>query len=920
MADRYWVGGNANWDTTAGTKWATTSGGAGGSAVPTAADDVFLDNGAGTGNVTISATAVCRSLNCTGYVGTLTHGPGNIALNIGDATAGASNVALLFVAGMTYTCSDPTSSSIGFVSTSATQQTIDFAGKTTARVSFSPASNGSWQYVGSHTTTGALTLNRGTLDLNGQTCTWGGFSSNNSNTRTLTLGSSSLTMTTASPWNVTVTNLTVPANTCTVTCTAAGASFITWQTFNWNGMSLVFTGGSANFGVSTNLTFANLTFTGTAVKTNALTLFGDITTTGAFTINGNSVTNRVLVNTNTIATTRTVTASTVSLSNVDFMDITGAGAASPFTGTSLGNALGNSGITFTTPVTRYGVVAGNWSNTATWSSTSGGGGGSSVPLCHDTVILDASSAAGTYTADMPRMGASVTCTGFTRTLSCTSTSNTIYGDWTLGSGMTLTSTQALVLAGRSSYTLTSAGKSFGSNVNFNSPGGTYTLQDALTLVGSSNTLQVNYGTFTANNFSVTTPVFVATGSSTINMGSGTWTVTFNQSAGFPWQMGVAVTVNASTSNVVIGTAAPYARTFSGGGKTYHTLTYTVANSPGSLTIYNVGGANTFNTINVGSGRILTMPSAITTTVTSNFNVNGAVHGYNYMPGITGNYMSTPDSAALDITGDITAVAKVNMPDWTPASSNTFLCKWNTTGNQRSYAFQINAAGRLEFYWSVAGAVLVGTTATASVPFTDGQTGYVAASLDVDNGASGYDLKFWTSTDGTTWTQLGTTIVGGATTSIFAGTALLEIGSLIGGTASLMTGKMIQAQVYDGLRDLNAATGGTLVFDANLATKTVGADTFTESSSNAATVTINGDIAKLGDGRVSIVSGTPGTASTISKTSGTVSCDYLTVQDSTAATTVPFYAGANSVNVSGNTNWTFTAPPSGSSKFMLMGVG
>ena len=30
MADRYWVGGTANWDTTIGTKWATTTGGAGG--------------------------------------------------------------------------------------------------------------------------------------------------------------------------------------------------------------------------------------------------------------------------------------------------------------------------------------------------------------------------------------------------------------------------------------------------------------------------------------------------------------------------------------------------------------------------------------------------------------------------------------------------------------------------------------------------------------------------------------------------------------------------------------------------------------------------------------------------------------------------------------------------------------------------
>ena len=44
MAAKYWVGGTANWDATAGTKWALTSGGAGGQAVPTSADDVFIDN------------------------------------------------------------------------------------------------------------------------------------------------------------------------------------------------------------------------------------------------------------------------------------------------------------------------------------------------------------------------------------------------------------------------------------------------------------------------------------------------------------------------------------------------------------------------------------------------------------------------------------------------------------------------------------------------------------------------------------------------------------------------------------------------------------------------------------------------------------------------------------------------------------
>ncbi len=94
MANRYWVGGNAIWDSTAGTKWSLTSGGAGGQAVPTASDDVFLDNGTGTGNVALGTgyTALAKTLTCTGYVGTLS-GSGDINIS-GSVT---------LVAGMTIT-------------------------------------------------------------------------------------------------------------------------------------------------------------------------------------------------------------------------------------------------------------------------------------------------------------------------------------------------------------------------------------------------------------------------------------------------------------------------------------------------------------------------------------------------------------------------------------------------------------------------------------------------------------------------------------------------------------------------------------------------------------------------------------------------------------------------------------------------
>ena len=89
MAFRYWVGGNSTWDATVGTKWALTSGGVGGLAVPTSSDAVFLDNGTGHGNVTVGIAAVCASLDCTGYTDTLTINTGTSITVSGSITLGA---------------------------------------------------------------------------------------------------------------------------------------------------------------------------------------------------------------------------------------------------------------------------------------------------------------------------------------------------------------------------------------------------------------------------------------------------------------------------------------------------------------------------------------------------------------------------------------------------------------------------------------------------------------------------------------------------------------------------------------------------------------------------------------------------------------------------------------------------------------
>lgn len=205
----------------------------------------------------------------------------------------------------------------------------------------------------------------------------------------------------------------------------------------------------------------------------------------------------------------------------------------------------------------------------------------------------------------------------------------------------------------------------------------------------------------------------------------------------------------------------------------------------------------------------------------------------YLPGIAGNYARTPDAAPLDITGDIDIRAKISLDDWTPAALSTVIAKWGSGGAQ-SYMLQVAANGTLRFLWTTTGtySASLDKYSTVATGITDGTTKWVRATLDVDNGASGNDLKFWTSDNGTTWTQLGSTITTAGVTSIFSGTATLDIGAIYTNT-ELLRGDFYRAQILNGI-------DGTVVFDANFEASitSLNQTSFTESSTNAATVTIN----------------------------------------------------------------------------------
>jgi hypothetical protein len=202
--------------------------------------------------------------------------------------------------------------------------------------------------------------------------------------------------------------------------------------------------------------------------------------------------------------------------------------------------------------------------------------------------------------------------------------------------------------------------------------------------------------------------------------------------------------------------------------------------------------------------------------------------YVYLPGLANNNMTTPDAAALDVTGDLDVRVWLAADDWTPAATSGLFGKWDTASNN-SWLLWVNAAGTLSLFWTANGSTNNSATSTVATGVSDGQPKWVRATLDVDNGASGRDIKFFTSDDGATWTQLGTTVTQAGVTSVFSGTSTLKIGDVAG---TRMAGKFYRAQLRNGI-------DGTVVFDANMGTLTTGsATTFTESSSNAATVTIN----------------------------------------------------------------------------------
>lgn len=215
----------------------------------------------------------------------------------------------------------------------------------------------------------------------------------------------------------------------------------------------------------------------------------------------------------------------------------------------------------------------------------------------------------------------------------------------------------------------------------------------------------------------------------------------------------------------------------------------------------------------------------------------SVHGgtpYLNVPGSSGDRAATPDAAALDITGDIDIRIDAALTDWGVTDVTELAGKYNTVGNQRSYRLLINPSGYPVFSWSEDGATFTDAVATHQIQgYQDGRVA-LRATLDVDNGAGGWTVNFYTATSfAGGWDDFGTPVTDTGTTSIFSGTAPLQIGDIANLSFEELDGKVFGFELYNGI-------AGSKVVDIDFTAQTVGDTSFVDDT--GLTWTLSGNAA------------------------------------------------------------------------------
>ncbi len=870
MADRYWVGGTGTWSSTDTTNWSDTSGGSGGFSVPTASDNVFFDAGSDSGGtfvVTIpTLTAqVCNDITISGldFGMTLTGTIGGLIVS-GSLEFPATN--------FTRTYTGPTTFNATTSGKTITTNGVAFGGNVTFNGVGGEWTLGSALSVGTST----ITLTNGTFDTGGYNVTAGFFSSSNTNIRTVNLNASTVTL--SNTWSLsTNTNATVNAGTSEIIMTSGSGAFSGGGFTYYNVSSTSTSSGNAVFSFSGNNTFNNLSITAPSSSGEKLVNISSETINGTFTATGASSTRRIFLRAGATGSASTLTCAAIAAtSDTDFRDITIAGAASPLSGTRLGDCNGNTNITFDAPKTVYWNLAGggNWTSNA-WALSSGGAvDTANFPLAQDSVIIENTglntSATITINNAFNIGPLDISTRSNAMTLSITNIP-TFYGNVTYSSAVTPTGTLALTFSNRSIKTFDCAGKTFDNPITIDAPGGGIQLINNNFVTGATRVTNLTRGTLDLNDLDWTTGTFTSSNSNTREIDFGTGEINITGTGSNTWSTATATNLTVSGTPVVNVTST---------GATAITVNSGSASEANSISFNFTGGTY-----------------ALTFFGFSNYRARNVD-----FTGFAGTWNATSSGGLL--YGNLTLSTGMTLT----ASNNTFTFAGTSgtqliTTNGKTIDFPINFNGAGGTF-QLQDAMTLGSTRLVS--FTNGTV----------------DLNGYTLTSGTGNTGVGTKNI------TFNGGTLLLSGSGSSAWVSTSPNFTTTAGTGTGAISMTSASaktfsGGGFTYNCNLnqggaGNLTInGANTFNDITNSVQPATILFSPNTTQTVSNFTLSGTPGnlitidstlaTQFTLSKASGTVSVSYLDIRDSNATGGATWNAFTSNGNVDGgnNTGWVFS---------------
>jgi hypothetical protein len=192
------------------------------------------------------------------------------------------------------------------------------------------------------------------------------------------------------------------------------------------------------------------------------------------------------------------------------------------------------------------------------------------------------------------------------------------------------------------------------------------------------------------------------------------------------------------------------------------------------------------------------------------------NNYVYLSGVSGNYFSTPNNVNNDLSANLGIEAFI-----TPLSittTGTITSKDSGAAASSSFTFRINASKlQLQVYQA---AVATSYVSTVNIPFSANTPFYVRVCRNSTTGT----IKFFTSSDGLTFTQLGAN-VSGVVGSLNNPSRIIEIGSNASGAGNQFGGIIGYVKIF---KD-DTFTTATQIFNPQNYNASISQSTWTSST-------------------------------------------------------------------------------------------